>query len=160
MIERECTVLALSAQVVPAVAAPGLVKMLGYWRERWREGRLPARAEIDPVDFAPLLPDIAILDVLDDGMFRFRLVGETVNARYGQLKGKRLDQILRGEVLERTLSEHWLCVERAAPVFIRNTEFTRSIDGDFQVFQRLLLPLADDGVSVDAIFVLNHFEGP
>lgn len=160
MIERECTVLAPSGEVVPAVAVLGLAKMLRYWRERWREGRLPARSDIDPVDFAPLLPDIAILDVLDDGMFRFRLAGETFNARYGQLKGKRLDQVLRGEILERTLHEHRLCVERAAPVFIRNTELTRSIDGDFQVFQRLLLPLADDGVSVDAVFVLNHFEGP
>jgi hypothetical protein len=50
-------------------------RLIDYWRAR-KPGRLaPARAAIDPRDFAELAPQMLILGRHAQGRFRFRLVG-------------------------------------------------------------------------------------
>ncbi len=145
---------------VPPPADPRVVRVLAHWRGQVRDGRLPARADIDPVVIARVLPNVSILDVLGDGDFRFRLAGEALNERYGSLKDRRLSELMEGAHLEITLEEHRSCVERRVAVFTRNTERTRQRLGDSQIFQRLLMPLAADGATVDALLVVMIFEGP
>src|SRR3546814_15718810 len=87
-----------------------------------------------------LLPNLLLLDTIDDD-FRFRLVGEAVNTRYGHgLRGRTLGEVLSGTVLDETLDEHRRCVEDLAGVLVQNSLGVAALD-DLTLYARLLLPL-------------------
>jgi len=50
---------------VPPPADARVVHVLAHWRTQVRDGRLPARVNIDPVALGRVLPNISILDVVD-----------------------------------------------------------------------------------------------
>lgn len=62
---------------LPAAAEPEFAALLGYWRSLCREGLLPSRADIDPLDMPPAcLPHIILIEEVDGGRrFCYRLVG-------------------------------------------------------------------------------------
>ena len=152
MSNRDIKILTSASDGLPGYADDRMSSLLEYWRSMRDGDALPPRGRMDPMDMRDKLANVFILDV-DGDKYRFRLVGEALNERYdGRLKGKTINEVLRGEVLDETLEEHGICARDRAPVFTRNTEQTRSVLEDFQVYQRLLLPLADDGRAVDAIF--------
>src|SRR5690606_4182943 len=87
---------------------PEFRQIHAYWRARCSAGRLPGRADIDPVDLAPLLPRIYLVDVIrsDDHPvlgFRYRLLGtEHLQINGRELTGMTLDEAMdkgRGEAL-------------------------------------------------------------
>ena len=146
-----------SDETLPDSADGKLTRMLGYWRSLATEGGFPTRGAIDPLSIPELLPYILLLDV-ENQDFRFRLVGEVVNTRYGgQIKGRSLTELLEGDILAETLDEHFRCISSIAPVFTRNTVYTIDSD-DMKLYQRLILPLSDDGAQVQAIAGVMHFE--
>ncbi|TQV79755.1 PAS domain-containing protein [Denitrobaculum tricleocarpae] len=131
--------------------------MLSYWRSLANPGDFPTRNAIDPLSIPELLPYILLLDV-ENQDFRFRLVGEAVNARYGgQIKGQSLTELLEGKILAETLDEHFCCVGHIAPVFTRNTIYTIDSE-DMKLYQRLILPLSGNGTDVESIAGVMHFE--
>ena len=73
--------------------APILRRLLAYWQSKCGpDGRLPSRADIDPLDLRSMLPNIYLIDVLPDGKFRLRLLGEAHVAVYGHgLVGRIID---------------------------------------------------------------------
>ena len=81
---------------------PTLQRFYEYWLDKCRDDRLPARADIDPVDLHDMLPGIIIIDVVPEGgrrRFRFRLFG-TAHVEFNQrdLTGKFIDEVFRPEV--------------------------------------------------------------
>lgn len=142
---------------LPEVADRKLVRMLTYWRSLRTDEGFPGRNAIDPLSIPELLPYILLLDVEKDD-FRFRLVGEAVNRRYGgQIKGCSLTELLDGEILKETLDEHVRCLRHRAPIFTRNTVHTVDSD-DMKLYQRLILPLSDKASEVQSIAGVMHFE--
>jgi len=131
-----------SKDFLPAGVHDDLWQFLAYWRAK-AATRLPRRREIDPLDIARLLPRICLLDV-EPADFRFSLVGEEITARYGQIRGKSLGELMSGPELTLTLEEHRLCVSTQLPVFSQNSMQSAS-PGDQHVYQRLLTPFAADG---------------
>src|SRR5262249_41148167 len=65
--------------------------LIDYWRER-RSGRaLPDRADIDPAEFAPLLPQSFIVGRAGAGTYPLRLAGERVVDIHGRgLRGENV----------------------------------------------------------------------
>ncbi len=57
--------------------------LIDYWREQKGLARAPARASINPADFASLLPQVFILGRLRPGQYGFRLVGGLVDDLHG-----------------------------------------------------------------------------
>ena len=57
--------------------------LIDYWRERKGLDRAPARARINPADFASLLPQVFMLGRLRPGQYGFRLVGGLVGDLHG-----------------------------------------------------------------------------
>ena len=160
MSAREFILLSNDNDGLPASADERLVQLLAYWRSKRCTRDVPARSSIDPLDIPRLLTNVFILEV-DGGEFRFGLVGEALNARYGgQLKGQTLSQLLSGQALGETTEEHMSSVRKRVPVYTRNTEQSRLVYDDFQVYQRLLLPLADAQDTIDAILGAMVFESP
>ncbi len=144
-------------EALPESADPKLTRLLAYWRTLTENHAFPARTALDPLSMPELLPYFLLLNV-ENHDFRFCLVGEAVNDRYGgKIKGKSLTELLSGEILAETLDEHFHCVENAAPVFTRNTIETIDSD-DRKLYQRLILPLSDNGEQVQSIAGVMHFE--
>jgi hypothetical protein len=57
--------------------------LIDYWREQKGSLRAPARASINPVDFASLLPQVFILGRVRPGQYGFRLAGGLVDDLHG-----------------------------------------------------------------------------
>jgi hypothetical protein len=68
--------------------------LIDYWRGRKAGAPLPARADIDPADFAPLLPQVFIAGRRTSGVYPLRLVGEFLVDLHGRaLKGDDLARL-------------------------------------------------------------------
>lgn len=64
-------------------------RLIETWRSHRRGRRLPARADLSPIDFGPLLPQIFMLGREPDGSEAFRLCGGLIADLHGQeLRGQ------------------------------------------------------------------------
>lgn len=131
--------------------------LYAYWSAKAPPDGLPARRHIDPLDIPALLPRIALIDVLREpaGMFfRYRLAGTEIVERAGRdPTGRRFEELYEGDYLQQALDTYRQIVEAGVPhlsertfPFIRGREFMR--------YDRLILPLADDGRTVDMLILL------
>jgi hypothetical protein len=88
---------------------PHTERLIREWRERRIGGQLPARAEMSPVAFGPLLPQLFILGRERAGAEVFRLAGGLVNDLHGrELKGVNFLQLWAAgerEKIELTLGQ-------------------------------------------------------
>ncbi len=144
----------------PGVLArhPLAARLLALWNG-WRGDRvMPERDQVNPLYMRGLLENIVLLDAVD-GDFRFRLVGEAVNSRYGHgLKGRTLGERLAGAALDETLYEHRRCVDDVAGVLVRNTRDAATLN-DQLLYTRLLLPLADADGRAGHVLGVMQFHG-
>jgi hypothetical protein len=133
---------------------PDILKMLAYWESK-RNGRsMPRRSDIDPAELTGMLPNIMLVDVVDDARrFVYRLVGTgEVQVRGQDPTGKSVREGYFAASPE-AAEERYLKVCRSrAPYY--------EVD-DFQVVDRficeanLFLPLSDDDRTVNKILVFS-----
>jgi hypothetical protein len=124
-----------------------------YWQSKAPPGRLPGRQHIDPSEIPRLLPHLALYDVIrngDDFRFRFRLVGTGAAEALGaDNTGRFIDEIMAPEPYRPLHAAYSELVRRHTPQYWqRNLPFANR---DFLAVQRLALPLAADGDTVDMI---------
>lgn len=140
--------------------SPILQRLMAYWQSKCHaDGRLPARRDIDPVELSTLLPYVYLIDVLPDGKFRIRLLGEEHVAIYGHgLIGKVIDDIFPPASATEFNRLYTAVVRRRHPVinrgqisWLRNKEWMR--------YEGMHAPLADDGQRIDTIFGAGAFDG-
>ena len=136
-----------------------------YWLEIHPAGHLPGRQHFDPLHIPLLLPHIWLLDVQRDAAsravdFRYRVVGTAVDLSMGQtLTGKRMDAVIPGFSDDTRLSAPYvaaaersqLSYRKGAPLFGHNQQY--------RALERLLMPLARDGRTVDMLFCITLFYG-
>ena len=141
--------------VAPPPDAPAaLLEALAWWEGK-AAGALPDRSALDPVELRRHLSCVALLDVEQED-FRFRLVGEEVQARYGALRGRSVCESLTGNARAETLAEHRACAASRQPTLARRKEPT--LDGtDQRRFWRLLLPFGEQERTT-AILGIMHFD--
>jgi hypothetical protein len=143
---------AFAASLSPFLHAP-----FAYWSAK-RGGRpMPARADLDPLEMLPWLPQTMLAEPLADGDFRFRLVGTDVRERLGcEMTGRRLSELPVGrEHLHDLLAEYRAVVDRRLPAH----HFHGYPEADARqpfFFDRLLCPLSSDGVTVDLLLGVRH----
>ncbi|MBS4045539.1 MAG: PAS domain-containing protein [Alphaproteobacteria bacterium] len=137
---------------------PAFARLHAYWLGKCKNGLLPARTDIDPLEIPrDLLPGIALLEVerQADGTqrYRIRLFGSALAAMTGADEtGRYYDEavspagyaVLR-PLLDRTVSE-------AQPMFLAAP--SAAPGRGFLHFGRFGLPLAADGRTVDMILAL------
>ncbi|MBK1670239.1 hypothetical protein CKO28_19605 [Rhodovibrio sodomensis] len=128
-----------------------------YWRSKQQGDRLPARADINPADLRYMLPRLALIDVLreDAGIaFRYRLTGtEIVNRAGRDPTGKRFDELYRGDYLK-TAQETYRTVVETGRAHTSDRVYPLVPGREYMSYDRLLLPLAADGVTVDMVMLL------
>ncbi|HEX6121072.1 MAG TPA: PAS domain-containing protein, partial [Dongiaceae bacterium] len=93
--------------------------LLGYWnRLAEASGRMPGRAEIDPLNLAvELLPNIFLVDVVRDAgrtapRFRFRLLGTAITARETVKPGQYLDENPPSKAIDEMTRQYLACLDR------------------------------------------------
>ena len=143
--------------------------------------QMPARKDLDPADIPRLLPKLMLADVTSDvtsdvisdvapgetgkmtraaarsegPQIRFRLVGTEVVGRFGyELTGYRLSEIDYGNQSDEIASLYREAVASAQPQFAR-IEFWQGSNRHMRM-QHLLLPLSDDGKTVNMILAVVH----
>lgn len=131
--------------------------LFDYWHARMQGDRLPARADIDPAELRSLLPRLALIDVLreEQGLaFRYRLTGTEIVSRAGRdPTGKRFEELYRGDYLQTANETYRQVVESARP-HTSDRVYPLVPGREYMTYDRLLLPLAGDGVTVDMIMLL------
>jgi len=139
--------------------------LLRYWQSKCKaDGRLPGRADLDPLELRSLLPHVYLIDVLptvvaDRWRFRVRLLGEKHVEVYGPgLVGKTIDDIFPSAVAAEFNRLYAVVVRRRMPVvnhgrvsWLRNKEWLE--------YEGMHAPLAGDGTTIDCIFGTGAFVG-
>jgi len=135
------------------LAWPDFRRLFDYWRSKCTAGNLPARREIDPIEFLPLLPRIFLVDVTRSETpprlrFRYRLAGtehQAINSR--EITGLEIEEAFAPEHVETIRAAYSAVADRGVPHVARSFA---AIEGRQHVkYDRLLLPLASDGRTVD-----------
>lgn len=133
------------------IVNPDLQTLHAYWNGKRGDRFAPTRAEIDPTEIPHLLPIMAISQVLEPPRrYVFRLVGTRLQAMLGRdLTGRWLDEVAYPDALEVARREFDHVVDAGEPVcsFWRGAWMGR----EHWAFERLLLPLSEDGRHVDRI---------
>ena len=146
---------------VPDDCHPKVKQLLGYWHSVHPGAGLPGRQHIDPTRFPNLLPNIRLIDVVGlPRRFRIRLTGDRIREHFGDYHvGQFLDDAFE-RFAERPSG---IAFNKAAET--RQPEWTQGVcelnpDKDFVAYERVVLPLAGDGKTVDALLVLALFDEP
>lgn len=122
-----------------------------YWLSKHRDGRLPGRADIDPLDLRAVMGHIYIIDVVREGgrlRFLHRLWGTKALALFGEEHtGKYVDELTfpRAAMIQQVLEQ--MTRDRQPHFWQRPLPPERQLD--FVSYRRLSLPLASDGETVD-----------
>jgi hypothetical protein len=143
------------SQMVPEDCHPKVRAIFDYWRSVHPDGGgLPGRQHIDPIDIPQLLPNIWLIDVKRDPYrFRFRLVGTQVVDYAGEDNtGKWFDERLP----DFNPSVFIDVVETGRPSWSRGHSKMRP-EKNYYELERVRLPLASDGKTVDMILSLTVF---
>lgn len=132
---------------------PRFREFFAYWQSKAPPGLLPGRAHIDPLQIPRLLQHMALYDVVrvgDDFRFRFRLVGTGVAETLGaDNTGKFIDEVMSPEAYKPLREHYGILVREGRPQYWqRNLPYANR---DFLAVQRLALPLAGDGRTVDMV---------
>lgn len=139
--------------------SPVLAKAYRYWASIGPGGRLPARRDIDPLDIPSVLPNLALIDVVGaERRLRYRLIGSTlVDAIGHDPTGRFLDEVYPD--FNESPSHHYRDeVARTGRPSYRHGRASLRFSKDFATVERLYLPLAEDGESVDMILSVIAFE--
>lgn len=128
-----------------------LRELFEYWSERRGQRRMPARADIDPADIPKLLPHLLLADVDEQPAdVRFRLVGTELVERFGgEFTGRRLSDLDYGSEADAVAESYAQVIRTGEPQFKISHFWTR--DYRYLRIQHLLLPLSEDGKSVNMI---------
>ena len=107
-----------------------------------------------------LLPSIALLDVVGDPpRFRFRLFGTGLVAAYGQdLTGKFADEIDVGGKVPREVLARVTKVVRECCISVGRSQYTKKGDRRRLEYELILLPLSEDGETVNMVLCAYAIE--
>lgn len=141
-----------------SVLSEPLARLLALWEGRRRDGAIPAEADFNPAELTAWLPWIVLLDVLNDPPdFRYRRTGHMIIATTGiDMSGRKLSEMdVPPEVLRRFMAEHAAVVETGKPRY----DLHRMVNpkrGEPLAYERLLLPLSDDGTKVTSLLGMRR----
>ena len=130
-----------------------LRELYDYWRAQHRDGRLPRRGDIDPLEVPRLLKSLALLEVVGDAEdFVFVLAGSRIEEVHGRtLKGVTLGELREG--LEETPSagDYVAAVRSGEPQYQQSN--LKEYGKEHWACRRLILPLSSDGERVDCLLM-------
>jgi hypothetical protein len=145
------------SQEVSEPTQESLKNLYAYWLTKRGSRIAPPRSAVQ-LD-AALIPDIALLDVVGDlPRFRFSFCGTRLADDYGEdLTGKFFDEIDLGSVSAQTNSFLTTIVRECRPQVVR-ARYAKHRDGRRVEFERVALPLSEDGKTVNMILCAYAYQ--
>ncbi|HVZ02253.1 MAG TPA: PAS domain-containing protein [Dongiaceae bacterium] len=130
---------------------PRLARLFDYWAEKRAGRRMPARADIDPLEMREWLGNLLLAEFFGSvEHYKVRIDGTNlINHGGGDRTGKGSEIVTSGEEREMIRRQYGPVLETAEPAYFE-TQFTNSV-GRFLCEQKLLLPLSEDGVTVNMV---------
>lgn len=128
-----------------------------YWRSKCVGGRLPRRADIDPVDIPNLMPNLIIADIEHDPFrVRYRLAGTKVVQMTGyEFTGKYLDEMALPHDEGPFLECYQTASETRLPVLARiKWHLAEDTTDEYDI---CILPLSDDGETVNMALAMECY---
>jgi hypothetical protein len=133
----------------------------GRWQALCHNGHLPARADFPPESLAPWMGHIQIVERVCEGdtvRYRVRLVGTRIVYYEGRdHTGLFLDDIIPTDQLDEVLTDYDRSAETRAPVY--GAFYSGSETAISSKLERLILPLAADGETIDQFLVAIYRAG-
>ena len=131
-----------------------------YWLSKKGTRKAPPRSAIRPDEIVKQLPSVALLDVVGDPpRFRFRLFGTQLVAAYGQdLTGKFVDEIDVGSRVPPEMLARATKVVRECCINVGRSRYTKKSDQRRVEYERILLPLSEDGETVNMVLCAYAIE--
>jgi hypothetical protein len=135
-----------------AIAAPSLRDIANHWNTARGVKRMPGWRDIDPAAIAPHLGIVwAWRYDRESDSFTGRLAGDEITAAFGKdLRGKRMADFFAGWQYEAIFARHKRVV--AEPAFAHGSGAVFIHAGRYGLGERIIMPLAADGISGDGIF--------
>jgi len=129
-----------------------LRRLYAYWLEKSDGRQFPAKAEIDPVEFAYALGYVTLVDVeLAPRRYRFRLDGSRLVELSGtDYTGRYLDELPGAEYIAFIKETYDRVVDGGAPFCYRKAGL---LDQQHFSEETLILPLGDHPPTVDRLMV-------
>ena len=135
-----------------------LRRLLEYWLAIHPADRLPARGDFDPVEVPAALPWLVLTDVeRDPYRFRVRLMGTAVVAAFGRdFTGRYLSEMLTDHEIDYSYLHRIEVAETGLPNY-RYGDPRMAFKLDFGPIERIYLPFATDGETVDMILGMTLY---
>lgn len=146
---------------LPEGTAPKIEALYAYWRSiHPAGGGLPGRQHFDPIDIPELLPNLWMIDVFRAPLrFRFRLIGtEIVKFSGRDVTGLWLDEFFENYRESEAFRFHRRVAESGRPAYRRGGLLFDPAGSRLDA-ERLYLPLAQDGRTVDILLVMTIYHG-
>lgn len=124
-----------------------------YWCSKGWPGRLPTRADIDPMDIPKLLPNVVLLDVQDGPRdFCYRLIGTGVVHHLAEdLTGKWMSSLDHQRAPSRIWDSCEKVVETACPLLSAIPYV--GPHAEYLYGEDIILPLAGEQGAVDKLLI-------
>ena len=136
---------------LPASFPDYLRALYALWDTKRGTRVMPARRDFATVELQPWLNELHLVAVSPEGL-RFVVFASGPASRYGtEMTGRYVADLQPAAMADEVERAYLTAVETRAPVF--GTHANRGFGTDSQTWSRLILPLSDDGVRVDRLFV-------
>ena len=136
---------------------PLVRRLYDYWRLVAPPGRLPGRQDLVPEDIAPLWSRAWMLDVFRDPLrYRYRLCGtEMVRSLGHEVTGEWLDEVHPALIANPQSRERFHFMAETGRATWRRGLPLWTRDPKHQLIETLIVPLADDGRTVDKMLAVS-----
>ena len=140
-----------------ALKSPINQRGFDYWNQKRGSKAMPARGDIDPSEILKILPHVFLLDVRPEPLdFRYRLIGTKMDEHMmGSYTGLWMSEIPHQKPPSRIWASCRQVVEEKAPLS-SDTPYVGKYK-EFLTTEDLIMPLSDDGETVNMLFVTVGF---
>jgi PAS domain len=133
------------------VTSPSVHAFHDYWQSLRGTRRFPAKAEIDVTAIPRLAPGLILLKVFRDPLdFEYRIIGDDLVSRFGDVKGRRVRETVLVNVTSSAYANYCAVVEAGRPQFLQGLAASALFE-DPRMVSRVHCPLSSDGETVDHI---------
>ena len=139
---------------------PRLLGLYRYWRNKAGDRKMPARDDLDPIEMKAWLANLVLVEFMGSvENYRVKLEGTNIEAFYfARRTGRGIEALTSDSERDLMMTQYRPSVEQGLPAFY-GAEFENS-EGKLSHQVKLLLPLSDDGVTVNMVLVGIYFKPP
>ena len=118
---------------------------------------MPSRRDVDPVEVRSLLPNLQLIEMVDGGRWRYRLIGTALVEAFGRdYTGQFPDELFDARRAASIIETHNAVRRARQPMFLRSRYITtKNVD---LIANRLYLPLSNDDRDVNMILGALTFD--